>query len=65
MTRFWITLTQGVNFVLSSMEMTRGGEIFVPKIASTTIADLATLIGPNARVRRSSASAPARNCTRR
>ncbi|MGD0867626.1 MAG: polysaccharide biosynthesis protein, partial [Rhizomicrobium sp.] len=32
MTRFWITLTQGVNFVLSSMEMTRGGEIFVPKI---------------------------------
>jgi UDP-N-acetylglucosamine 4,6-dehydratase len=46
MTRFWITLTQGVNFVLSSMEMTRGGEIFVPKIASTTICDLATLIAP-------------------
>jgi UDP-N-acetylglucosamine 4,6-dehydratase len=46
MTRFWITLTQGVNFVLSSMEMTRGGEIFVPKIASTTICDLAHLIGP-------------------
>jgi UDP-N-acetylglucosamine 4,6-dehydratase len=46
MTRFWITLTQGVNFVLSSMEMTRGGEIFVPKIASTTITDLASLIGP-------------------
>jgi len=46
MTRFWITLTQGVNFVLSSMEMARGGEIFVPKIASTTIADLAHLIGP-------------------
>ena len=46
MTRFWITLTQGVNFVLSSMEMTRGGEIFVPKIPSTTIADLATLLCP-------------------
>src|ERR1700685_361594 len=46
MTRFWITLTQGVNFVLSSMEMTRGGEIFVPKIPSTTITDVATLIGP-------------------
>jgi len=46
MTRFWITLTQGVNFVLSSMEMTRGGEIFVPKIPSTTIVDLATLLGP-------------------
>jgi UDP-N-acetylglucosamine 4,6-dehydratase len=47
MTRFWITLAQGVNFVLSSMEMTRGGEIFVPKIASTTIVDLASLLGPN------------------
>jgi UDP-N-acetylglucosamine 4,6-dehydratase len=46
MTRFWITLTQGVNFVLSSMEMSRGGEIFVPKIASTTITDLATLLAP-------------------
>ncbi len=46
MTRFWITLTQGVNFVLSSMEMTRGGEIFVPKIPSTTITDVATLICP-------------------
>jgi UDP-N-acetylglucosamine 4,6-dehydratase len=47
MTRFWITLTQGVNFVLSSMEMSRGGEIFVPKIASTTITGLARLIGPS------------------
>ena len=46
MTRFWITLTQGVNFVLSSTEMTRGGEIFVPKIPSTTIVDVATLLGP-------------------
>jgi len=46
MTRFWITLTQGVNFVLSSMEMTQGGEIFVPKIASSTITDIANLIGP-------------------
>src|SRR3984957_1931645 len=46
MTRFWITLTQGVNFVLSSMEMTRGGEIFVPKIASSTIPQLATLVQP-------------------
>ncbi len=46
MTRFWITLTQGVNFVLSSMEQARGGEIFVPKIPSTSIVDLASLIGP-------------------
>jgi UDP-N-acetylglucosamine 4,6-dehydratase len=49
MTRFWITLTQGVNFVLSSMEMMRGGEIYVPKIASTTVTDLATLISPKTR----------------
>jgi UDP-N-acetylglucosamine 4,6-dehydratase/5-epimerase len=46
MTRFWITLTQGVNFVLSSMEMSRGGEIFVPKIPSTTIVDVASLMAP-------------------
>jgi UDP-N-acetylglucosamine 4,6-dehydratase len=46
MTRFWITLTQGVNFVLSSMEMMRGGEIYVPKIPSTTIPQLATLVSP-------------------
>jgi len=47
MTRFWITLTQGVNFVLSSMELMRGGEIYVPKIPSTTITDLARLVGPS------------------
>ncbi|MGB8601823.1 MAG: UDP-N-acetylglucosamine 4,6-dehydratase (inverting) [Rhizomicrobium sp.] len=46
MTRFWITLTQGVNFVLSGMEMAKGGEIFVPKIPSCTIGQLAELIGP-------------------
>jgi UDP-N-acetylglucosamine 4,6-dehydratase/5-epimerase len=46
MTRFWITLTQGVNFVLSSMELMRGGEIYVPKIPSTTITGLASLMGP-------------------
>ena len=46
MTRFWITLTQGVNFVLSSMEMMRGGEIYVPKSPSTTIPDVASLISP-------------------
>jgi UDP-N-acetylglucosamine 4,6-dehydratase len=46
MTRFWITLSQGVNLVLSSMEIMRGGEIFVPKIPSTTIVDLASLVGP-------------------
>jgi UDP-N-acetylglucosamine 4,6-dehydratase/5-epimerase len=46
MTRFWITLTQGVNLVLSSMQMMRGGEIYVPKIPSTTIPQLASLVSP-------------------
>ncbi len=41
MTRFWITLQQGVDFVLSCLGMMRGGEIFVPKIPSMTITDLA------------------------
>jgi len=47
MTRFWITLTQGVNFVLSSMELMKGGEIYVPKIPSTTIPQLANLVSPS------------------
>jgi UDP-N-acetylglucosamine 4,6-dehydratase len=47
MTRFWITLTQGVNLVLSSMEMCKGGEIYVPKIPSTTITGLAAMLGPD------------------
>jgi len=51
MTRFWITLTQGVNFVLSSMEMTKGGEIFVPKIPSTTITELASQVSPKLKQR--------------
>src|SRR5215472_10308575 len=42
MTRFWITLEQGVNFVLSSLAMMKGSEVFVPKIPSTRTADLAT-----------------------
>jgi UDP-N-acetylglucosamine 4,6-dehydratase len=46
MTRFWITLEQGVNFVLSSLQMMRGAEIFVPKIPSMNIADLAEAIAP-------------------
>lgn len=42
MTRFWITLDQGVNFVLSSLSAMRGGEIFVPKMPSMRIVDLAS-----------------------
>jgi UDP-N-acetylglucosamine 4,6-dehydratase len=47
MTRFWITLRDGVDFVLSSLEMMFGGEIFIPKIPSTRIVDLATAIAPD------------------
>jgi UDP-N-acetylglucosamine 4,6-dehydratase len=47
MTRFWITLDQGVQFVLSSLETMKGGEILVPKIPSMRITDLATLMAPD------------------
>jgi UDP-N-acetylglucosamine 4,6-dehydratase len=47
MTRFWITLQQGVDFVLKSFERMHGGEIFVPKIPSVRITDLATAMAPN------------------
>ncbi|MGB0630057.1 MAG: UDP-N-acetylglucosamine 4,6-dehydratase (inverting) [Alphaproteobacteria bacterium] len=46
MTRFWITLGQGVDFVLSSLEIMSGGEIFVPKIPSMKITDFAAAIAP-------------------
>jgi UDP-N-acetylglucosamine 4,6-dehydratase len=46
MTRFWITLGQGVAFVLKSLERMKGGEIFVPKIPSARITDLAAALGP-------------------
>jgi UDP-N-acetylglucosamine 4,6-dehydratase len=47
MTRFWITLEQGVNFVLKNFERMHGGEIFVPKIPSMKITDLASAMAPN------------------
>jgi UDP-N-acetylglucosamine 4,6-dehydratase len=46
MTRFWITLEQGVAFVLSSLQIMRGGEIFVPKIPSMRLIDLARAFAP-------------------
>lgn len=46
MTRFWLTLTQGVHFVLRSIEKMQGGEVFVPKIPSMRITDLAEAIAP-------------------
>ncbi len=47
MTRFWITIEQGVSFVLSSLAMMAGGEIFVPKIPSMRITDLAKAVAPH------------------
>lgn len=47
MTRFWLTLDQGVNFVNSCLTMMHGGEIFIPKIPSMKITDLAKAIAPD------------------
>ncbi len=47
MTRFWITLNEGVDFVLSSLTMMRGGEIFVPKIPSMSMPDLVKAMSPD------------------
>jgi len=47
MTRFWITLDQGVSFVLSSLAIMQGGEIFVPKIPSMKVIDLASALAPH------------------
>ena len=47
MSRFWITLDQAVHFVLMSLEKSHGGEIFVPRIPSMKIVDLATAISPD------------------
>jgi UDP-N-acetylglucosamine 4,6-dehydratase len=48
MTRFWLTLEQGVRFVIKCTEQMYGGEVFVPKIPSTKIIDLAKVIAPQA-----------------
>lgn len=46
MTRFWLTLEQAARFVITSTEQMRGGEVFVPKIPSMTIKDLALAVAP-------------------
>jgi UDP-N-acetylglucosamine 4,6-dehydratase len=51
MTRFWITLEQGVAFVLHCIEMMEGGEIFVPKLPSMRILDLAAAIAPESHIK--------------
>lgn len=50
MTRFWITLEQGVRFVISCIEQMHGGEIFVPKLPSMNIMGLARAIAPEASI---------------
>ena len=50
MTRFWITLEAAVEFVLSSLELVQGGEVFVPKIPSMRIMDLAKALAPDAEI---------------
>ena len=50
MTRFWITLDQGVEFVLRSFDRMQGGEIFVPRIPSMNIMDLARALAPDCRI---------------
>lgn len=46
MTRFWVTLRQGVDFVLSNLALMEGGEIFIPKIPSMTMVDFAKALAP-------------------
>jgi UDP-N-acetylglucosamine 4,6-dehydratase len=46
MTRFWLTIQEGVNFVLDSFERMHGGEIFVPKIPSFKVTDVARVVCP-------------------
>jgi UDP-N-acetylglucosamine 4,6-dehydratase len=47
MTRFWLTIHEGVNFVLDSLTRMQGGEIFVPKIPSFKVVDVAQVVVPN------------------
>ncbi len=51
MTRFWITLDQGVKFVLMALEKMRGGEIFVPKIPSMRVLDMIKILAPNCKIK--------------
>jgi UDP-N-acetylglucosamine 4,6-dehydratase len=50
MTRFWITLDQGARFVIRSIEQMHGGEIFVPKIPSMKLLDMAQAIAPDCQI---------------
>ncbi len=51
MTRFWITLDQAVDMVIKGLSMMKGGEIFIPKIPSMKISDLAKAIAPECKIK--------------
>jgi UDP-N-acetylglucosamine 4,6-dehydratase len=50
MTRFWLTIDQGVEFVMNSLERMHGGEIFVPKIPSFKVVDVAKVVAPTSKL---------------
>ena len=50
MTRFWLSINDGVSFVLSSIDRMYGGEIFIPKIPSFRVIDVAKVVAPNAKI---------------
>ena len=50
MTRFWLSLEQGVRFVITCIEQMEGGEVFIPQITSTKVVDLAKAIAPSAEI---------------
>ncbi|HTR33583.1 MAG TPA: UDP-N-acetylglucosamine 4,6-dehydratase (inverting) [Gaiellaceae bacterium] len=51
MTRFWLTLEQGVEFVIASLSRMRGGEVFVPRIPSMSMVDLARTLAPGCKIK--------------
>jgi len=51
MTRFWITIEQGINLVINCINNMKGGEIFVPKLPSMKIVDMAKIIAPTAKIK--------------
>jgi UDP-N-acetylglucosamine 4,6-dehydratase len=51
MTRFWLTLEQGVDFVINALGKMRGGEVFVPRIPSMSMVDLATTLAPGCKIK--------------
>ena len=50
MTRFWITLDRGVRFVIHCLEQMHGGEIFIPKIPSMKLLDMAQAVAPDCQI---------------